>query len=57
MGTYGPTTDDMVGYGIGACFVDNLGAGIIDGDCTVLSEKSEHRKHAYFPGCNDPAQN
>ena len=35
MGTYEPTTDDMVGYGIGACFVDNLGAGIIDGDCTI----------------------
>jgi poly(beta-D-mannuronate) lyase len=35
MGTYEPTTDDMVGYGIGACFVDNLGASIIDGDCTI----------------------
>jgi poly(beta-D-mannuronate) lyase len=35
MGTYEPTTDAMVGYGIGACFVDNLGASIIDGDCTI----------------------
>ncbi|MBC3844794.1 T9SS type A sorting domain-containing protein [Winogradskyella echinorum] len=35
MGTYEPITDDMVGYGIGACFVDNLGASIIDGDCTI----------------------
>ena len=35
MGTYVPTTDDMVGYGIGACFVDNIGASIIDGDCTI----------------------
>lgn len=35
MGTYTPTTDDMVGYGIGACFLDNLGASIMDGDCTI----------------------
>ena len=35
MGTYTPTTDDMVGYGIGACFLDNLGANILDGDCTI----------------------
>lgn len=35
MGTYEPTTDNMVGYGIGACFVDNLGVSIIDGDCTI----------------------
>ncbi|EDP70455.1 Leucyl-tRNA synthetase class Ia [Flavobacteriales bacterium ALC-1] len=35
LGTYEPTTDAMVGYGIGACFVDNLGASIIDGDCTI----------------------
>ena len=26
----------MVGYGIGACFVNNLGASIIDGDCTIV---------------------
>ena len=35
MGGYTPTTDDMVGHGIGACFLDNLGAMITDGDCTV----------------------
>ncbi len=35
MGSYTPTTDDMVGYGIGACFLDNLGASITDGDCTI----------------------
>ncbi len=35
MGAYQPTTDDMVGYGIGACFLDNLGANITDGDCTI----------------------
>jgi poly(beta-D-mannuronate) lyase len=35
MGTYEPTTDAMVGYGIGACFTDYLGASIIDGDCTI----------------------
>ena len=35
MKTYIPTTDDMVGYGIGACFVDNVGASILDGDCTI----------------------
>jgi len=36
MGTYTPTTDDMVGYGIGACFLDNLGNTITDGDCTIV---------------------
>ena len=36
MGTYEPTTDAMVGYGIGACFVDNLGMNITDGDCTII---------------------
>jgi len=35
MGTYTPTTDDKVGYGIGACFLNNLGASILDGDCTI----------------------
>ena len=35
MGTYVPTTDDMVGNGIGACFLDYLGAEVIDGDCTI----------------------
>ena len=36
LGTYIPTTDDMVGYGIGACFLDNLGASILDGNCTIV---------------------
>lgn len=36
MGAYTPTTDDMVGYGIGACFLDNLGNTITDGDCTIV---------------------
>ncbi len=33
---YTPTTDDMVGYGMGACFLNNLGAQITDGDCVIL---------------------
>ncbi len=36
MGTYEPTTDNMVGYGIGACFLNNLGEHINDGDCTIM---------------------
>ncbi|WP_231874662.1 T9SS type A sorting domain-containing protein [Polaribacter atrinae] len=40
MGTYTPTTDAMVGYGIGACFIDNLGASIADGDCTIQVSES-----------------
>jgi poly(beta-D-mannuronate) lyase len=36
MGTYIPTTDDMVGYGIGACFLNNLGTNISDGICTIV---------------------
>jgi poly(beta-D-mannuronate) lyase len=36
MGAYTPTTDAMVGYGIGACFVNNLGANITDGTCTIV---------------------
>ncbi len=36
LGTYEPTTDNMVGYGIGACFLNNLGENINDGDCTIL---------------------
>ena len=36
MGTYIPTTDDMVGYGIGACFINNLGTSITDGDCAIV---------------------
>ena len=40
MGAYTPTTDDMVGYGIGACFLDNLGAEITDGVCTIVIGES-----------------
>jgi len=40
MGAYTPTTDNMVGYGIGACFLDNLGANITDGDCTIVVGES-----------------
>ncbi|WP_341221923.1 chondroitinase-B domain-containing protein [Polaribacter atrinae] len=40
MGTYTPTTDAMVGYGIGACFINNLGASIADGDCTIQVSES-----------------
>jgi len=35
MDAYAPTTDAMVGYGIGACFLDYSGANIIGGDCTI----------------------
>ncbi|TVZ57320.1 poly(beta-D-mannuronate) lyase [Lutibacter sp. Hel_I_33_5] len=35
LGTYNPTTDDMVGHGIGACFLNNLGNNITDGNCTI----------------------
>jgi poly(beta-D-mannuronate) lyase len=35
MGAYAPTTDAMVGYGIGACFLDNLGTNITGGNCTI----------------------
>ena len=35
LGTYMPSTDDMVGHGIGACFVNNLGVRIEDGECTI----------------------
>ncbi|RIA10758.1 poly(beta-D-mannuronate) lyase [Flavobacteriaceae bacterium MAR_2010_72] len=40
MGTYTPITDAMVGYGIGACFVDNLGVNITDGNCTITIPES-----------------
>ncbi len=40
MGVYAPTTDAMVGYGIGACFVDNLGANITNGNCTIVIPES-----------------
>lgn len=36
MGAYTPITDDKVGYGIGACFLNHLGANILDGDCTIM---------------------
>lgn len=36
MGDYAPTTDDMVGYGIGACFVDYAGENITDGECIIV---------------------
>jgi len=35
MGVYEPATDAMVGQGIGACFLNNMGDSIMDGDCTV----------------------
>ena len=35
MGAYAPTTDAMVGYGIGACFLNSIGTMITDGDCTI----------------------
>ncbi len=35
LGNYKPSTDDMVGYGIGACFVNNIGESIDDGECTI----------------------
>lgn len=40
MGSYEPTTDAMVGYGIGACFLNNLGVNITDGDCTIKIPES-----------------
>ena len=35
LGAYSPTTDAMVGYGIGACFLDYSGNNITNGDCTI----------------------
>lgn len=35
LGSYTPITDDMVGYGIGACFLNNIGTDITDGDCII----------------------
>ncbi len=35
MGNYLPITDEMVGYGIGACFLDYLGAQVSEGYCTI----------------------
>ena len=35
LGSNVPITDDQVGYGIGACFLNNLGENIADGNCTI----------------------
>ena len=35
MGSFVPATDDMVGYGTGACFINSVGANINDGECTI----------------------
>jgi poly(beta-D-mannuronate) lyase len=40
LGSYTATTDSMVGYGIGACFTNNLGEGITDGNCTIEVSES-----------------
>mgnify|MGYP000029206818 CR=1 FL=1 len=40
LGSYTATTDTMVGYGIGACFTNNLGEEITDGDCTIEVSES-----------------
>ncbi|WP_343329257.1 chondroitinase-B domain-containing protein [Polaribacter staleyi] len=40
MGENTPITDAMVGHGIGACFTDNLGASITNGDCTIQVSES-----------------
>ena len=37
MGTYIPTVDSMVGDGIGACFLNHLGAPITNGNCTIVA--------------------
>lgn len=36
LGAYEPTTDAMVGYGVGACFLNSAGTIILDGDCTIV---------------------
>lgn len=35
LGTYSPLTDEMVGYDIGACFLNSSGVNITDGECNV----------------------
>ena len=35
MGVYAPITDETVGYGIGACFLNYLGVNITDGNCII----------------------
>jgi hypothetical protein len=36
LGTYEPTTDAMVGFGIGACFLDSTGTKILNGNCAIV---------------------
>lgn len=36
MGSYTPIVDSMVGNGIGACFLDQTGASINSGNCTIV---------------------
>ena len=40
MGSYLPATDANVGYGIGACFLDNSGANITNGNCNIVISES-----------------
>ena len=40
MSGYSPANDGMVGYGIGACFVNNIGGSITNGNCNVLIPES-----------------
>ncbi len=40
MGAYEPTTDAMVGHGIGACFLNHAGGKITDGDCNIVISES-----------------
>lgn len=35
LGSYVPFTDANVGYGIGACFLNNIGSNITDGVCAI----------------------
>ena len=36
LGVFAPITDDMVGFGIGACFLNNVGQNISNGQCTIV---------------------
>lgn len=40
MDTYDPISDDKVGYGVGACFLNNLGANVTNGNCAIVIEES-----------------
>ncbi len=40
LGNNSPITDAMVGYGIGACFLDSAGASINNGNCTIAVTES-----------------